>query len=277
MEFLRYIPKSYLSWCLGSLANIPLPQPFAGWLVGIFARAYKIDPSTATREFRSFRSIGEFFTRDLRPELRPLGEGVLCPVDGTLRRAEDIRANGTVVQVKDKNYSISALLGGDASAQRFLQGQSWNFYLSPQDAHHIHSPVSGAIVKTIHIPGKLWPVNDWALYNIEGLFAVNERVVTLIESEHGLIGVVMVGATNVGRIALSYTDCETNARPWKREHQREIVHSPPIAIERGAKIGTFKMGSSVVMLTERKIHSLEGERGLLKVRYGQGTAELCSA
>lgn len=277
MKFLRYIPKSYLSWCLGSLANIPLPQPVAGWLVGIFARAYKIDPSSATREFKSFRSIGEFFTRDLKPELRPLGNGVLCPVDGTLRRAEDIRADGTVVQVKDKGYSIAALLGGDGSAQRFAQGQSWNFYLSPQDAHHIHSPVSGSIVKTIHIPGKLWPVNDWALYNIEGLFAVNERVVTLIESEYGLIGVVMVGATNVGRIALSYTDCETNTRPWHREHQREIVHSPPIAIERGAKIGTFKMGSSVVMLTERNLHSLEGQRGLRKVRYGQGTEEICSA
>jgi phosphatidylserine decarboxylase len=258
MEFLRYIPKAYLSWFLGTLANIPLPQPLAGWLVGAFARAYRIDPASATREFRSFRSIGDFFTRDLKPELRPLGEGLVSPVDGTLRRAESIASDGTVVQVKDRSYSIATLLGDEGAAARFAQGQCWNFYLSPQDAHHIFAPASGKIVKTIHIPGRLWPVNDWALHNIEGLFAVNERVVTLIESEWGLVAVVMVGATNVGRISLAYTDCETNVRPWKRLSKRELIHEPAIAVERGAKIGTFKMGSSVVLLTERALCSIDG-------------------
>lgn len=272
MKALRYIPKSYLSWCLGSLAHIPLPQPFAGMLVGTFARAYKIDPTTATQEFSTFPSIGRFFTRDLKPELRPIGDGVVCPVDGTLRRAEDIATDGTIVQVKDKNYSLCTLVGDEATANRLAHGQCWNFYLSPQDAHHIHAPVTGSISKTVHIPGKLWPVNDWALYNVEGLFAVNERVVTVIESDFGLVAVVMVGATNVGRISLAYTECETNTRPWIRGEKRIIDHAPAIPVEKGAKIGTFKMGSSVILLTERKLFSLEAVRELQKTTYGSSLA-----
>jgi phosphatidylserine decarboxylase len=269
MKALRYIPKSYLSWCLGSLAHIPLPQPFAGLLVGAFARAYNIDPSTATQPFRSFPSIGRFFIRDLKPELRPVGEGLVCPVDGTLRRAEDVSSDGRLVQIKDKTYDLSTLVGDEATAERLAQGQSWNFYLSPQDAHHIYAPVDGEIKRTIHIPGKLWPVNDWALDNVESLFAVNERVVTLIESDYGLIAVIMVGATNVGRISLAYVDVETNTCPWRKAHPKTIEHSPAISVSKGSKIGTFKMGSSVILLTERRLFSLQSVQGLQKVIFGR--------
>jgi phosphatidylserine decarboxylase len=268
MKALRYIPKSYLSWCLGSLAHIPLPQPFAALLVGVFARAYNIDPSTATESFTSFPSIGRFFTRDLKPELRPIGEGVVSPVDGTLRRAENISSDGRIVQVKDKTYQLSTLVGDADIARRLAQGQSWNFYLSPHDAHHIYAPVDGEIKQTVHIPGKLWPVNDWALTNIESLFAVNERVVTVIESSYGIVAVVMVGATNVGRISLAYTDIETNTRPWRKTPQSIIEHSPAISVKKGAKIGTFKMGSSVILLTEQRLFDLKSVRELQKVKYG---------
>jgi phosphatidylserine decarboxylase len=125
-------------------------------------------------------------------------------------------------------------------------------YLSPKDAHHIYSPVSGRIVKTVHIPGALWPVNDWALHSIDGLFAVNERVITFIESQFGLVAVVMIGATNVGKISLAYTALETNVRPWKKKSVQTIRHSPAVSVACGDKIGTFKMGSSVILITENR-------------------------
>jgi phosphatidylserine decarboxylase len=119
--------------------------------------------------------------------------------------------------------------------------------------HHIFSPVAGEVIKTVHIPGRLWPVNDWALSNVDRLFAVNERVVTFIDSGdngYGLVCVVMVGATNVGRIALTYTDVESNLKPWQKRSIRTIEHAPPIFVKAGEKIGTFKMGSSVLVLVE---------------------------
>jgi phosphatidylserine decarboxylase len=234
----------------------------------VFAGLYSIDPSMATLPLSGYRCIGDFFIRDLRPELRPIGEPIVCPVDGRLRACSDLDAAGEITQVKGVQYKLSDLLGGDCLSDRFQHGQLWNFYLSPQDAHHIHAPVDGRIVKTVHLPGALWPVNDWALRSIPGLFAVNERVVTFIESELGLIAVVMVGATNVGRIKLSYLDVETNKAPWRRSIPQTFEHSSPIEVKRGDKLGTFKMGSSVILVTERRLVPGNLYEGGIKVRYG---------
>ena len=274
MRFLAWLPKNYMSWAIGHLARLPLPRPLARLSVSLFAQAYSIDHSEATRPIDTYRSVGDFFTRDLKPELRPISDGVVCPVDGTLRLCSDISAERKIVQVKGKTYSLDALLGSRSLAERFETGQLWNFYLSPQDAHHIHSPVDGRIVRTIHIPGKLWPVNDWALHSVDGLFAVNERVVSVIESAVGCVAVVMVGATNVGRIKLSYTDVVTNRTPWMPKKLGTIEHSEPIMVKRGEKIGTFMMGSSVLLATESKLVDASLVPTLLKVRYG---ASLTSA
>ncbi len=277
MEMLRYIPKAYLSWFVGHLIRLPLPGPLARLSIRIFAKLYSIDPSMATLPLSGYRCIGDFFVRDLRPELRPIGGPIACPVDGKLRSCADLDTAGEVTQVKGISYKVSELLGNDPLTERFQQGQLWNFYLSPHDAHHIHSPVDGRIVKTVHLPGALWPVNDWALHSIPGLFAVNERVVSFIESDLGLVAVVMVGATNVGRIKLSYIDVETNKAPWKRSQSQTFQHSSPIEVTRGAKIGTFKMGSSVILITERRLVELSVCGGDCQVRYGSPLTDLVSA
>lgn len=269
MFALKYLPKKYLSWCVGQLVHLRLPGPLARFSVRVFIRLYGIDPTSARKPLAAYRSIGDFFTRDLRPELRPIAGAVCCPVDGTLRGVYTLDSRGEVPQVKGVSYTLKDLLGGDPLVARFGQGQLWNFYLSPRDAHHIHAPVDGRIVKTVHIPGALWPVNTWALNSIPGLFAVNERVVSFIESEFGLLAVVMVGATNVGRIKLAYSDLETNSRPWRRARQCSLQHDPPIVVRRGEKIGTFKMGSSVVLVSERCFLTPAGSGGDgAPVQYG---------
>jgi phosphatidylserine decarboxylase len=269
MNLLRLLPLSYLSWFVGLWANLKLPQPLARWSISIFARAYGIDPTQATRPLDSFRSIGEFFTRDLKPELRPIQSDCVMPVDGTLRSRDQLTPHCDIPQVKGKSYTLRTLLGDEVSVERLSSGRLWNMYLSPKDAHHIFSPVRGSIVKTVHIPGALWPVNDWALHSIEALFAVNERVVTYIESNYGLVAVVMIGATNVGKISLSYMPLVTNTRPWAHKKAQHVVHSPAIPIECGAKLGTFHMGSSVIVVMERTSpgpNSLGFPKG---VRYGE--------
>lgn len=248
---------------------MPLPQPLARWTIRIFASAYGIDPTLATRPLDDFRSIGEFFTRDLKPEHRPIQGARVFPVDGVLRSVTELSHGCHIEQVKGKNYSLDELLASDPFVARLSSGQLWNMYLSPRDAHHIYAPVSGQIIKTVHIPGRLWPVNDWALSSVDGLFAVNERVVSYIESPHGLVAVVMVGATNVGKISLAYTDLETNRAPWRRTPVVVHEHLPSIPVTCGQKIGTFKMGSSVILLSEQPLVAGIGESSFPRaVRYG---------
>ena len=246
-RFLRYVPKNHLSRTVGRLVHARWPRPIARRLVHWFANTYEIDVDAAEKPAHEYPSIGHFFIRDLREGLRPIEGDFVSPVDGVLRNF-GIVSGGRLEQVKGKNYTVSRFLGDDDHAQRYENGAFFNLYLSPQDYHHVHSPVSGTIVRSVHIPGKLWPVNDWSLANIEELFSINERVVTYIDSAIGLVAVVMIGATNVGKISVVYDSFISNTSRTEKRARR--TYDPPIPIRAGDRLGTFHMGSSVVVLVE---------------------------
>ena len=259
-RYLRYVPKNRLSRAVGRLVHARLPRPIARLLVHRFARAYKIDTDAAGKPLHHYPSIGHFFIRDLREGLRPIESDFVSPVDGVLRNYGIIE-DGRIEQVKGKTYTVERFLGDPAYARRYQGGSFFNLYLSPQDYHHVHSPVGGGITRSVHIPGKLWPVNDWSLQNIDELFSVNERVVTYIECDLGLVAVVMIGATNVGKISVTYDSFISNTG-----HSETAVrdYQPPMPIATGDRLGTFHMGSSVVVLLER------GRVDLSKVRLEAG-------
>ncbi|MCU1244202.1 MAG: phosphatidylserine decarboxylase proenzyme [Acidobacteria bacterium] len=266
-RYLRYVPKNHLSRTIGRFVHARLPQPIARRLVRWFADMYEIDVDAAGKPLHEYPSIGHFFTRDLREGLRPIEGGFVSPVDGTLRGFGPV-ANGRLEQIKGKSYTVAKFLGDPATAQRYEQGAYFNLYLSPQDYHHVHSPVTGSIVRSVHIPGKLWPVNDWSLANIDELFSINERVITYVDSPLGLVAVVMVGATNVGKISVVYDSFISNAAGSDRTVRRS--YEPPVPIQAGDRLGTFHMGSSVVLLLEPERIDLSRVRlqAGKKVQYG---------
>ena len=246
-RYLRYVPKNRLSRAIGRLVHARLPRPLARMLVHRFARTYQIDVAAAGKPLHEYPSIGHFFIRDLREGLRPIESDFVSPVDGVLRNFGVVE-NGRLEQIKGKTYTVARFLGDESHARRYEHGTFFNLYLSPQDYHHVHSPVGGSIVRSVHIPGMLWPVNDWSLANIDELFAINERVVTYIDCSLGLVAVVMIGATNVGKISVSYDSFISNTAGTKQTARRD--YEPPIAIAAGDRLGTFHMGSSVVVLLE---------------------------
>ena len=266
-RYLRYVPKNHLSRFIGRLVHARLPAPVARRLVKTFANAYEIDVDAAGDPLHSYPSIGHFFIRDLREGLRPIEGDFVSPVDGTLRNF-GIVENGRLEQIKGKTYTVARFLGDDEHARRYEGGAYFNLYLSPQDYHHVHSPVSGRIGRSVHIPGKLWPVNDWSLENVDELFSINERVVTYVDCPLGRVAVVMIGATNVGKISVAFDTFLSNTATVDRTVHRD--YEPPIAIEAGARLGTFHMGSSVVILIEPgrvDLARVRLERGK-KVQYG---------
>ncbi len=261
-RFLRYVPKNHLSRAIGRLVHLRLPRPLARRLVRWFASTYQIDVGAAAMAEHDYPSIGHFFIRDLREGLRPIEGDLVSPVDGVLRNFGAVE-NGRLQQVKGKTYTVARFLGDEEYARRFEAGAYLNLYLSPQDYHHVHFPVGGNVVRSVHIPGKLWPVNDWSLANIDELFSINERVVTYVDTAlYGLVAVVMIGATNVGKISVTYDTFISNHAAANRPATRN--YEPPIAVAAGDRLGTFHMGSSVVVLLE------PGRIDLSRVRLESG-------
>lgn len=275
----RFLPKNHLSYLLGWLASIPLPSFLAEWIIGIYSRSYRVDMSEVEPPARPYPSVASFFVRELKQGVRPVGMGIVSPVDGTLRSCGRITAD-RLPQVKGKSYSVADLLGSNEHAVRFQGGTFFNLYLSPRDYHHIHFPVSGNIIESTYIPGALWPVNNWSLASIDNLFGINERVVTMIDCPEGRVAVVMVGATNVGKMALTYDDYVARAYPsFAHAASGPIVRTYPenLPCTAGGKLGTFFLGSSVVMLFEHQWNleiAAEWIQGEHAVRYGQSLAEV---
>ncbi|MEO8383545.1 MAG: archaetidylserine decarboxylase [Acidobacteriota bacterium] len=266
-RYLRYVPKNRMSRMVGRLVHARLPRPLSRRLVRWFAATYQIDVDAAGKELHHYPSIGHFFIRDLREGLRPIEGDFVSPVDGRLRNFGPVQ-DGRLEQIKGKSYTVAGFLGDEELAARYTNGAYFNLYLSPQDYHHVHTPVSGTIVRSVHIPGKLWPVNDWSLENVNELFSINERVVTYIDSSFGLVAVVMIGATNVGKISVVYDDFISNAGSVERTVVRQ--YDPAVPLAAGARLGTFHMGSSVVVLVEPGRIDLDRVRLEIgeKVHYG---------
>lgn len=248
---LRFVPKNHLSWLVGSLVSIRLPGAMSSFLIRRFAARYGASLDEAEHPPEHYRSLGEFFTRNLRPGLRPIEGDFVSPVDGRLREWGTV-TEGRIPQVKGKTYALREFLGNDDIAPTFEGGHFFNFYLSPRDYHHIHAPVRGVVARSIHVPGHLWPVNDWSLHAIDDLFSVNERVVTYLKSRFGVIALVMIGATNVGKMSVTYDDFVTNVPPRAKSPRRRD-YPRPLTLSAGDRLGTFHMGSSVVVLVRRGI------------------------
>jgi len=223
--------------------------PIGSFAVKFFAAYYQINLKEAEKDIYDYKTIGDFFTRRLKPGVRPIKGQWVHPVDAEIRDFGRI-SDGKLLQVKGKYYSVEDLLCNDIAAI-FKDGFFITYYLCPTDYHRIHSACGGEIFMSQHIPGKLWPVNDWSVNTIENLFAVNERVISYIKTSDGIVASVKVGATNVGKISLAYND-EIISNQWS-SGGKLLQHYPTIAISSGQDLGCFHMGSTVVLLLEKKI------------------------
>ncbi|HTN53127.1 MAG TPA: archaetidylserine decarboxylase [Anaeromyxobacter sp.] len=250
IQALRLLPKNTLSRLAGALTRWRAPAAVRLAAMRAFARRYGVDLAESP-DLEAYRTFGEFFARPLRPGLRPIAPGdevVVSPVDAVVSETGRATA-GALVQAKGIDYSAAALLGDDALAARLEGGAYATLYLSPRDYHRIHFPLGGAVTGWRYLPGKLWPVNPASVRTVPGLFTVNERLVTVMETPLGACAVVAVGATVVGRVRATYDPAApfTNAAGAVR---RRRDYETPLRVEKGQELGAFEMGSTVILIFE---------------------------
>lgn len=261
-----WVPKRLLSRATGVLMRIPLFWPFSALLIPLFAALFKIDVGLAEKSPGAYRSFDDFFTRRLKAGARPVEGAFVHPVDGVLSQAGPVVA-GELLQAKGWNYSLAEFLGDAGLAAVYEGGSFATYYLCPADYHRVHSPRTGALVAGRHIPGLLWPVNEWSVSNIRRLFNLNERVVLNFQSPEGRFSVVMVGATNVGHMTIS-ADPSIVTNRWMWHAPTDRIYSPGVPVRVGDELGIFHLGSTVVVLFEKSLPAVRAAAPS-PVKFGQ--------
>lgn len=237
-----------MSRALGRIAELRAPSPVLDRAIDLFVRIYGIDLSEAQVPPGGFRSFDDFFTRTLKPGVRPIDPDagtLVSPADGRIEDFGDIDPAGTLL-VKGKRYEVGDLLGEPASAEHYRGGKFFIVYLSPRDYHRVHAPVAGPIVRARYVGGTLYPVNRIGLMYVPNLFAVNERVaVVQNHPEFGEVVTVMVGATSVGKISLAF-DHEVWTNKGNAPGVRRYGDDGP-PLDKGEELGTFHLGSTAIV------------------------------
>ena len=244
------LPQHGISRLVLAATRVRTPW-FKNALIRGFLKLYDIDMRDAVQgDPFAYPSFNEFFTRALRPETRPLAAdpgAIVSPVDGTVSECGEIEGD-LLLQAKGKRYTVADLLAGQPWARRFAGGTFATIYLAPFNYHRIHMPLRGRLEETWFVPGRLFSVNALTARFVPRLFARNERVVTLFDTDAGACAVVLVGALNVGSMATVWAGDITPAA------RRVLTKLPPrsLTLQKGAELGRFNMGSSVILIFEPK-------------------------
>ena len=241
------LPKKLVTQLAGRFASAELGGVTQA-AISLFVAHYGVDMSEAAEpDITRYTSFNDFFTRALRAGARPLADAdYVCPVDGAISQFGAIERD-QIFQAKGHHYSTCALLAGDtALAAEFEHGQFATIYLSPKDYHRIHMPCAGRLLRMVYVPGDLFSVNPTTVRGVPGLFARNERVVSLFDTARGPFVLVLVGATIVGSMATVWHGVVTPPRPG--EIKRWDYADKPVELAKGAEMGRFLLGSTVVLL-----------------------------
>ncbi|WP_435248358.1 archaetidylserine decarboxylase [Vibrio sp. nBUS_14] len=247
-----WIPQHGLTRLVGKLASAKaggLTTAIINW----FIKQYKVNMDEAMHsDPKHFKTFNEFFVRELKEDMRPIAEGdsvIVHPADARVSQFGPM-TDGQLIQAKNHNYSARELLGGDAAlADEFKDGEFATLYLSPSDYHRVHMPCDGTLRQMIYVPGDLFSVNPLTAENVPNLFARNERVVCIFDTEFGPMAQVLVGATIVGSIEQVWAGTITPPRgnsvyKWDYPAQGDKF----IILKKGEEMGRFKLGSTVINL-----------------------------
>ena len=265
---------------IGSLAERKLPVSMRELVYGSYARFTGVNLGEMRYPIDSYSSLQEFFSRPLKKNLRiPESTDPLClvsPADSEIICCGDITED-RLPQVKGTTYSLRGFLGAQIlkdNPQHLHQG-TWKYvvlYLCPGDYHRFHSPTVFQLESAKHFSGEVLSVNKQSLALLNDVFSVNERVVLAGTWSQGAMYYAAVAAHGVGNITLSF----------EKKLRTNDVRTVPVycggdvrnrvfdeKFEHGTEIGTFKLGSTIVLIFEASSNMQWAVKPGDKVKVGQ--------
>jgi len=239
----QIVPQQKLSLLAGRLAESRHPLVKRA-IIRSFAKAYGITLDDYEREsLNAYDSFNDFFTRELKNDARQLDtteNGILSPADGVISQLGGINKQ-KLLQAKGRYYEIGQLLADRDDGNDFIDGSFATVYLAPSNYHRVHMPFDGTLVQTRYVPGSLFSVNTVTAANIPDLFARNERLVCLFDTDFGRAAVVMVGAMIVAGI-------ETVATGKIERSPNIQQQSHNLSLNKGDELGRFYLGSTAIVV-----------------------------
>jgi phosphatidylserine decarboxylase len=248
-ELQKILPQHFISKIAGLFAQNETPW-LKNALIRAFIQQFKVDLTDAVvQNPEDFKSFNAFFTRQLKPNTRPIDPNLshfVSPADGLISHF-GTTSEGRLIQAKGQHYSVKHLLDNDPFSANFEQSAFATIYLSPKDYHRVHMPCAAKLIKTTWIPGDLFSVNLKTCQGIENLFGRNERLIAYFETEWGSLAMVLVGAMVVGGIRSAWAPQPSGhpslvfERFWDRSENLT-------QFKKGEEFGYFELGSTVVLL-----------------------------
>lgn len=274
--FQQIVPQHLLSRLVGLLAESTQPW-LKNWLIKRFIAHFNVDMSEAKEPLpQAYANFNAFFTRELKENARKitLDENlVISPADGAISEIGKVEF-GRILQAKGRGYSLTALLGGDDERARpFIDGRFATIYLSPRDYHRVHMPAGALLKESIYVPGDLYSVNQTTAENVDSLFARNERLISIFETEQGPMAMILVGAMIVAGIETVWSG-QVAPPPKTPRKIFSTQADTAIRLEQGAEMGRFKLGSTVILLfPDQAVEWIDSLRAGTAVRLGEVIGE----
>ena len=267
------LPHRLLSAAARRLAYSDNPR-LRAWLIDTVTRRFGVDLSEAAQpDPAAYPTFNAFFTRALRADARtpdPDPAAILMPADGRISQCGAIQG-GRIFQAKGQSFTATELLGDETSAAPYADGLFATVYLSPRDYHRVHMPWGGRLLRTVHVPGRLFSVGPAAVAHVPRLFARNERLVCHFATDFGPMAVVMVGALLVSGVETVWSGEEIPAygdRITAKDYAASTVE-----LARFDEMARFNYGSTVIVLLPPGVAALAPGLGAeTPVRLGQRLA-----
>lgn len=239
----QLVPQQKLSKVAGRLAASRHPY-VKRTFIRSFAKAYNVSLDEYERQsLNAYESFNDFFTRELKEDARPIdttANGIVSPADGVISQLGQINDH-KMLQAKGRHYDVGQLLADSEDGRYFADGSFATVYLAPSNYHRVHMPFAGTLTKTRYVPGTLFSVNNITAANVPDLFARNERLVCMFDTQYGKAAVVMVGAMIVAGIETVAT-----GKIVRTDDVQEANHD--MRFEKGDELGRFYLGSTAIVI-----------------------------
>jgi len=273
---LKILPKSFLSWLTGYFTTFKSPKFIVQFIIrNYFIKKLKVNINELIeKDIRKYKSINDFFTRKLDFKYRKIElnkNKLISPCDGRYLSGQNIKKD-KLIQFKNKFYYLNQIFEQKAEQDYFINGTGITIYLSPKDYHRVHCPYPGILEKIEYIPGKLFPVNEYSVKNINSLYPKNERLQFKIRySKNKYYYLIMIGAFNVGKMSSKFIDNFYSNKNFLTSffYKQKIFLFSNVSVKKGEELGIFNLGSTVVLLFPSKSLTLLSNYNNKKLVIGQ--------